>query len=143
MLQKTLLTLCMAIPLTGCEVLMLANVVAGCAIRPAPELLPKELPAAVVGAPYSIRIDVINASTPTSQMLVAPGMPLPNGLELTHIEREKHGVIQGIPTKAGRYDVLVYGSTYGSQCTGQDIERLYRLDVTDNGHSTAADPNTD
>ena len=95
MLRNTLLTLCMAIPLTGCEVLMLGNVVVGCAIRPAPELLPKELPAAVVGAPYSIRIDVINASTPMTQLLVAPDKPLPNGLELTHIEREKHGVIQG------------------------------------------------
>jgi hypothetical protein len=141
MLRNTLLTLCMAIPLTGCEVLMLGNVVVGCAIRPAPELLPNELPAAVVGVPYRIRIDVINASTLMSQLLVAPGKPLPNGLELTHIEREKHGVIQGIPTKAGRYEVLVYGSTYGTQCAGQNIERLYRLDVSDNGHSTAANTN--
>ena len=130
MLQNKLLTLCMAIPLTGCEVLMLGNVVVGCAIRPAPELLPNELPAAVVGAPYRIRIDVINASTPMTQLLVAPDKPLPNGLELTHIEREKHGVIQGIPTEAGRYNVLVYGSTYGTQCAGQDAERLYKLEVT-------------
>lgn len=143
MLRNALLTLCLAIPLTGCEVLMLGNVVVGCAIRPAPELLPNELPAAVVGVPYRIRIDVINASTPMTQLLVAPDKPLPNGLELTHIEREKHGVIQGIPNKAGRYDVLVYGSTFGTQCAGQNIENLYRLDVSDNGHSTAADPNTD
>lgn len=131
MLRKTLLTLCMAIPLTGCEVLILGNVVVGCAIRPAPELLPNELPAAVAGVPYRIRIDVINASTPMSQLLVAPGKPLPNGLELAHTERDKHGEIRGTPTEAGRYNVLVYGSTYGTQCAGQDVEKLYTLQVTE------------
>lgn len=131
MLRKTLLTLCMAIPLTGCEVLMFGNVVVGCAIRPAPELLPNELPAAVVGVPYRIRIDVINASTPMTQLLVAPDKPLPNGLELTHTERDKHGEIRGTPTETGRYNVLVYGSTYGTQCAGQDVEKLYTLQVTE------------
>lgn len=131
MLQKTLLTLCMAIPLTGCEVLMLGNVVAGCALRPNPELLPNALPAAAVGVPYSIRIDVINASTPVSTLQVAPSKPLPDGLELTHTEREKHGEIRGTPTEAGRYNVLVYGSTYGTQCAGQDVEKLYTLQVTE------------
>ena len=128
--RKTFLTLCMTVPLAGCEVLMLSNVVIGCAIRPDPELHPRELPAAIVGVPYSTQVDVINASTPVSKLLVAPDKPLPNGLELAHIEREKHGVVQGIPTKAGHYDVLVYGSTYGTQCAGQDAERLYRLEVT-------------
>jgi hypothetical protein len=130
MMRKTLLAICMTAPLAGCEVLMLSNVVIGCAFRPEPELHPRELPTARVGVPYSTQVDVINASTPVSKLLVAPDKPLPNGLELTHIEREKHGVIQGIPTEAGRYNVLVYGSTYGTQCAGQDAERLYKLEVT-------------
>jgi hypothetical protein len=130
MMRKTLLAICMTTPLAGCEVLMLSNVVIGCAFRPEPELHPRELPTAKVGVPYSTQVDVINASTPVSQLLVAPGKPLPKGLELAHIEREKHGVVQGIPTKAGHYDVLVYGSTYGTQCAGQDLEKLYTLEVT-------------
>lgn len=115
--------------LSGCEAVMFGNVLVGCATRPDPELMPKELPIARVGTPYSIRIDVVDASTPVSKLLVAPAQPLPDGLELSHEAREKHGVIQGTPTKAGTYDVLVYGNTFGTQCTGQDVERLYKLEV--------------
>lgn len=126
---KVLLIAGLAAQLAGCEVLMVGNVIVGCAIRPEPEILPVELLAATVGVPYRMRIDVINASTPLSSLLVAPDKPLPAGLELVHTEREKQGVIQGIPTTTGSYDVLVYGSTYGTQCAGQSAERLYRLDV--------------
>ena len=115
--------------LSGCEAVMLGNVVVGCATRPEPELMPKELPIARVGAPYSARVDVVDASTPVSKLLVAPAHPLPEGLALGHETREKHGVIQGTPTKAGTYDVLIYGNTFGTQCTGQDVERLYQLEV--------------
>ena len=115
--------------LSGCEAIMFGNVLVGCAIRPEPALMPKELPVATMGMPYSVRIDVVDASTPVSTLLIAPAHPLPEGLELSHEEREKHGVIQGTPTKAGLYDVLVYGSTFGTQCTGQDVERLYKVEV--------------
>lgn len=128
---KAFLSAGLALQLTGCEVLMFGNVIVGCAMRPDPQILPETLPAATVGVPYSIRIDVINASTPLSRLLVAPDKPLPDGLELAHTERAKQGVIQGVPTAAGSYDVLVYGSTYGTQCAGQSAERLYRLDVQD------------
>ncbi|QKE65573.1 hypothetical protein HNE05_20150 [Aquipseudomonas campi] len=115
--------------LAGCEALMFGNVIVGCAMRPDPEILPKALPAATVEVPYRMRVDVINASTPLSKLLVPPDKPLPAGLELTHREREKQGVIEEVPITAGSYDVLVYGSTYGTQCAGQSAERLYRLDV--------------
>lgn len=95
--------------LSGCEAIMFGNVLLGCAIRPEPALMPKELPVATMGMQYSVRIDVVDASTPVSKLLIAPAHPLPEGLELSHEEREKHGVIQGTPTKAGIYDVLVYG----------------------------------
>ncbi|WP_160083069.1 putative Ig domain-containing protein [Pseudomonas sp. 8AS] len=116
--------------LSGCEVLMLGNVLVGCAARPEPKLMPMELPAARVGQPYSVRLDVVDASTPVSKLLVAPAQPLPEGLELSHETRDKHGIIQGTPSKAGTYDVLIYGNTFGTQCTGQDVERLYQLEVT-------------
>ncbi|MOA50650.1 hypothetical protein D3C78_1736960 [compost metagenome] len=49
---------------------------------------------------------------------------------MSHETRDKHGIIQGTPAKAGTYDVLIYGNTFGTQCTGQDVERLYQLEVT-------------
>ncbi|MBB1519034.1 hypothetical protein [Aquipseudomonas guryensis] len=122
---KALLIAGLTVLLAGCEVLLFGNVIVGCAMRPDPEIMPKALPAATVGVPYR----VLNASTPLSKLLVAPDKPLPEGLELTHMEREKQGVIQGAPTTAGSYHVLVYGSTYGTQCAGQPVERLYQLDV--------------
>lgn len=108
---KVLLIAGLAAQLAGCEVLMVGNVIVGCAMRPEPDILPVELPVATLGVSYRMRIDLINASTPLSSLLVAPDKPLPAGLELAHTERGKQGVIQGIPTTAGSYDVLVYGST--------------------------------
>lgn len=115
--------------LSGCETVMFGNVLAGCATRAEPKLMPTELPIAKAGVPYSARVDVVDASTPISKLLVAPSHPLPEGLALSHEAREKHGVIQGTPTKAGTYEVLIYGNTFGTQCTGQDMERLYTLEV--------------
>ncbi|MFI8744206.1 hypothetical protein ACIGKL_03490 [Pseudomonas sp. NPDC077186] len=119
----------LAAALSGCEAVTLGNVLTGCATRPEPELMPKELPTAGAGEPYKVRLDVINASTPVSKLLVAPAQPLPDGLELIHVRPETHGVIQGVPTRAGSYEVRVYGNTFGTQCTGQDVERVYRLEV--------------
>ncbi|HUE90778.1 putative Ig domain-containing protein [Pseudomonas sp.] len=115
--------------LSGCEALMFASALVGCAAKSEPTLMPLELPMAKVGAPYRARVDVICASSPVSQLLVAPALPLPEGLAFSHEARDKHGVIQGTPTKAGTYDVRVYGNTFGTQCTGQNVERLYKFEV--------------
>lgn len=115
--------------LSGCDAVTLGSVVTGCAMRPTPVLMPEELPAARVGKPYEVRLDVINASTPVSKLLVAPSQPLPDGLELLHVRPENHGIIRGVPVRAGSYEVRVYGNTFGTQCTGQDVERFYRLEV--------------
>ncbi|WP_165681531.1 hypothetical protein [Metapseudomonas otitidis] len=115
--------------LSGCEAIMLGNVLVGCSSRTPPELMPKELPAAKVGAPYIARIEVRGADTAVSKLLVAPAHPLPDGLVLNHQAREPLGVIQGTPARAGTYEVLIYGNTFGTQCTGQDMEQLYRLEV--------------
>lgn len=129
--MKSTLPACAALAmlLSGCEALMFGNVIVGCAMRPTPEVLPRELPVATVGEPYSVQIEVINASTPLGNLQVTPDKPLPDGLELVHDEREKHAVIQGTPRAAGRYEVQLHGWTYGTQCTGQDIDKLYRLEV--------------
>jgi hypothetical protein len=98
-------------------------------MRPTPVLTPEELPAARAGEFYQIQLEVINVSAPVSKLSVAPSQPLPNGLELIHARAENQGVIQGVPARVGSYEVRVYGSTFGTQCTGQDVERLYHLEV--------------
>jgi hypothetical protein len=110
---------------------MLGNVLVGCAMRPEPEFMPKELPAAKVGSAYDLRIDVINASTPVGRILDDPENPLPKGLSVIHTEREKYGFIRGVPEQAGTYKVLLYASTFGTQCAGQDAEITYRLEVAE------------
>lgn len=118
-----------SLTLAGCEAWMTGNVLAGCAMRATPEILPRELPIGKVDVPYKVRIDVINASTPVGKLLASPENPLPVGMQLAHVEREKHGLIQGTPAEAGTYEVLVYASTYGTQCAGQYVEQRYRLEV--------------
>lgn len=117
--------------LASCETLMLGNVLVGCAMRPEPEFMPKELPAAKKGSAYDVRIDVTNASTPVVRILDDPERPLPEGLSIIHTEREKHGFIRGVPEQAGTYKVLLYASTFGTQCVGQYAEITYQLEVTE------------
>jgi hypothetical protein len=119
----------LSLTLAGCEAWMTGNVLAGCAMRATPEILPRALPLGKVGAPYSARIDVINTSAPVGKLLISPESPLPAGVQLAHIEREKHGLIQGVPAEAGTYEVLIYASTYGTPCAGQYVERRYQLEV--------------
>lgn len=129
MALRTLVTLSLSMLLSGCEIGMLADVAAGCASRPELALLPEELPVAQVGVPYSARIEVVHASSPVSGIYVSPSQPLPDGLTLEHVRRKSHGVIRGTPLAPGVHEVLMYTSTYGTQCTGKSVERLYRLEV--------------
>lgn len=123
------LVILFAMLLAGCETAMLGNVVVGCAMRPEPAFSPKDLPVAKVGSTYDVRIDVINASTPVGSILDDPKNPLPEGLLIVHVERDKFGFIRGIPEQAGSFKVLLYASTYGTQCAGQYAEITYRLEV--------------
>jgi hypothetical protein len=128
---RTLPIIGLTLLLASCETAMLGNVLVGCAMRPEPEFMPKELPAAKVGSAYDVRIDVINASTPVGRILDDPERPLPEGLSIIHTEREKHGFIRGVPEQAGIYKVLLYASTFGTQCVGQYAEITYQLEVTE------------
>ena len=128
---RTLPIIGLTIFLASCETAMLGNVLVGCAMRPTPEFMPKDLPVAKVGSAYDVRFDVINASTPVGRILDDPENPLPKGLNIVHIEREKYGFIRGVPEQAGTYKVLLYASTFGTQCVGQYAEITYRLEVAE------------
>ncbi|MGK8440264.1 putative Ig domain-containing protein [Ectopseudomonas hydrolytica] len=131
MLRKALLALCLATPLAGCEALMFGNIVASCAARPNPVMLPESLPIAKVGQPYNVPLEVIDISTPVYGIYVSKKFHLPDGLRVEHVDRDSHGLITGTPVKAGTYEVHLSAGTYGTQCAGQTASRVYHLEVAE------------
>ncbi|VXB84922.1 conserved exported hypothetical protein [Pseudomonas sp. 8BK] len=131
MLRKLFFALCLTLPLAGCEAGIFANTLAGCAMQPEPTLLPEGLPIAIAGRPYSVRLEVINTSTPVHGIYVSDAHALPEGLWVEHQDRDSHGLITGTPLKAGTYEVHMSAGTYGTQCTGRRASRVYNLVVTE------------
>lgn len=130
MLQKVLLALCLALPLAGCEAVMFGNIVATCALQPPPKMLPESLPSAKVGQPYNVQLQVIDTSSPVYGIYVSREFHLPEGLRVEHADRDSHGLITGIPTKPGIYEVHMSAGTYGTQCAGKIANRVYQFEVT-------------
>lgn len=131
MLRKAFFTLCLTVPLAGCEAIMFGNVVMNCAIRSEPILLPDSLPAATVGMPYNVPIEVIKTTSPVHGIYVSDKSPLPEGLRVEHQNRDSHGLITGTPVKAGVYEVHMSAGTYGTQCVGLRASRIYTLEVAE------------
>ena len=131
MLKKAPLALCLAIPLAGCEALMFGNIVTSCAIRPDPILLPESLPIARVGEAYNVPLEVMDISTPVYGIYVSRQFHLPEGLHVSHVDRDSSGLITGTPVKAGTYEVHMSAGTYGTQCAGQTASRIYHMEVTE------------
>jgi hypothetical protein len=128
---KPLIALSLAVLLSGCELLMVANVMVNCALRPEPSLQPESLPPARVGEAYEVILEVRDTSSPVSHTSVAPQQPLPEGLELHHEPRSRQAILRGTPRQAGDHEVLIYSSSYGTQCVGLSAKRLYRLKVSE------------
>lgn len=68
MLRKSFFTPYLTIPLAGCGVIMLGNVVMNCAIRPEPILLPGSRPVATASRWTEIRGQVLQGYGITSSM---------------------------------------------------------------------------
>lgn len=131
MLRKAFFTLCLTVPLAGCEAIMFGNVVVNCAVRSEPILLPDSLPVAIVGKPYSVPLEVLKTTSPVHGIYVSDNSPLPEGLRVEHQNRDSHGLITGTPVKSGVYEVQISAGTYGTQCVGLGASRVYRLEVTE------------
>lgn len=131
MLRKALFTLFLIVPLSGCEAIMLGNIMVSCATRPDPVMLPESLPVAKVGQPYNAPLEVVDTSTPVHGIYVSDKHPLPEGLRVEHENRSPHGLITGTPIKAGSYEVHMSAGTYGTQCAGLRARRVYTLEVTE------------
>lgn len=110
---------------------MLGNLVISCTMRPEPTLLPEYLPAAKVGVPYSVPLEVIKTSSPVHGIYVSDKHPHPEGLRIEHHDRDSHGLIAVTPAKAGSYHVQISAGTYGTQCTGLEASRIYMLEVSE------------
>lgn len=124
-MPRTLLALALLPLLSGCEVLILGS----CLLRQDPVLLPESLPAGQVGQPYAEGVELLGATAPPYAIGVADEGTLPPGLSLSYEPRDRHAFITGTPQQPGRYELLIQARTYGTQCTGQQAQRRYRIDI--------------
>lgn len=124
-MARVLSIVCLSLMLSGCELIMIA----GCIGRSDIEIQPDHVPAAQVGEPYYVRLEVPDTHSPVTGFYVDPAMPLPLGLELVYLEQTNQAEIKGIPTAPGVYKVSVYTGSYGTQCVGQSAQRTYALNV--------------
>ncbi|MBD9413928.1 hypothetical protein IB234_05060 [Pseudomonas sp. PDM16] len=115
--------------LSGCEAFMVIPIAAGCMLRPGLNLYPSQLPPAIVGQPYHVQVGVEKLSLLSGLRAGTEDQPLPEGLEFVYVDTEAHGVIQGEPTRSGTYEIRVEASGMGTQCSGQQVEQTYTLQV--------------
>ncbi|AUG02122.1 MULTISPECIES: hypothetical protein [Pseudomonas] len=115
----------LSLMLSGCGLGFLP----GCYTRPDLTMQPETLPTAVVGQPFSVKLEVVGADTPLTGFYIHPDHPLPEGLELSYQKRTHYALITGKPLTPGTYTINAYTSSYGTQCTGQEAQRTYQLKV--------------
>lgn len=89
---------------------------------------PAALPEAQLGEPYEVRIIITENVTPVGDMAITNGA-LPEGLEVVFTEGEDSATISGIPKEAGTFTVALYIWCYGTQVSGQTLEKEYTLVV--------------
>ena len=90
---------------------------------------PPSLPAAKVGEPYEVEINVTENRTPVGNFSVAPNT-LPPGLELEIVEAVADTArISGMPEQAGTYTFAVSVWCYGTNVSGQTGEKEYTIVV--------------
>ncbi|WP_421546967.1 hypothetical protein [Pseudomonas sp. QD4] len=122
---KTLALLGLSLTLGGCESLFML----GCMGRTALQIEPGQLPAAIVGQPYQVRLTVPGSHTPLSGFYLDPATRLPEGIELRQLANSDFAELSGTAHTPGVYPVLIYTASYGTQCAGQSAERSYQLQV--------------
>ncbi|AZD66705.1 hypothetical protein SAMN04489802_3696 [Pseudomonas chlororaphis] len=119
------LVFCLSLILSGCELAFLP----GCYTRPELKILPQELPVAISGQPFNVRLEVPPPHTRLMGFYIDPATPLPSGLELTYQRGESHALISGTPRTPGVYKVSISALSNGTQCVGQQADSTYQLKV--------------
>lgn len=90
--------------------------------------LPVELPAAMVGKPYEVRIDIGNVKTFAGLFEIQEGL-LPPGLTLERVKSENAVIITGVPEAEGQYPFVLYVQCMGTNDPGQEGRMKYAIVV--------------
>ena len=91
-------------------------------------ITPTSLPEGQVGVMYEVKIQITQNVTPVGDMMIQAG-ELPAGLEFVFLDGEDAAQIIGVPQDAGVFEFTVYAWCYGTQVSGQTLEKKYRIVV--------------
>ena len=93
-------------------------------------ITPASLPEAQAGVIYEVKIQITQNVTPVGDMMIQEG-ELPAGLEFVFLDGEDAAQIIGVPQDAGVFEFTVYAWCFGTQVSGQTLEKKYRIVVTE------------
>jgi len=93
-------------------------------------ITPESLPEAQAGMMYEVKIQITQNVTPVGDMIIQEG-ELPAGLEFVFLDGEDAAQIIGVPKDAGVFEFTVYVWCYGTQVSGQTLEKKYQIVVTE------------
>ena len=93
-------------------------------------ITPESLLEAQVGAQYEVKLQITQNVTPVGDMVIQEG-ELPAGMELVFLNGEDAAQITGIPEEAGVFEFTVFIWCYGTQVSGQTLQKTYQLEVTE------------
>ncbi len=91
-------------------------------------ITPESLPEAQVGVMYEVKMQITQNVTPVGDMMIQEG-ELPAGLEFVFLDGEDAAQIIGVPKDVGVFEFTVYVWCYGTQVSGQTLEKKYRIVV--------------
>ena len=89
---------------------------------------PAALPDAQLGVMYEAEIHITQNVTPVGDMVITDGV-LPSGMELVFMEGEDSAIISGIPDETGTFPFTLTVWCYGTQVSGQTLEKDYQIVV--------------
>ena len=91
-------------------------------------ITPESLPEAQVGVSYEVKLQITQNVTPVGDMTIGDGA-LPAGLEFVFLDGEDAAQIIGVPTETGIFEFTISAWCYGTQVSGQTLEKKYTLTV--------------
>jgi hypothetical protein len=91
-------------------------------------ITPEFLPKGQVDVMYEVKMQITQNVTPVGDMIIQDG-ELPAGLEFVFLDGEDAAQIIGVPKDAGVFDFTVYAWCYGTQVSGQTLEKKYQIVV--------------
>lgn len=91
---------------------------------------PESMPDAKIGEKYEVLMRITQNVTPVGDMFISSGT-LPAGLELVFMEGEDSGVISGVPTEAGTYSFTLSVWCFGTQVSGQTLDKEFTIVVSE------------